>query len=86
MNPEYIHAKSIISPIKKGPDKYFGIAYSMNIYRGCQHGCIYCDTRSKVYNIGNLSHIRIKKKCIGSVRTTVKKNKTKKYNWNRKYE
>lgn len=22
----------------------------MNIYRGCQHGCIYCDSRSKCYN------------------------------------
>ena len=23
----------------------------MNLYRGCQHGCIYCDSRSKCYNI-----------------------------------
>ena len=22
-------------------------ANGMNIYRGCQHGCIYCDARSK---------------------------------------
>lgn len=21
----------------------------MNIYRGCTHGCIYCDSRSKCY-------------------------------------
>ena len=21
----------------------------MNIYRGCSHGCIYCDSRSKCY-------------------------------------
>jgi DNA repair photolyase len=21
----------------------------MNIYRGCTHGCIYCDTRSECY-------------------------------------
>ena len=24
--------------------------YGMNIYRGCTHGCIYCDSRSKCYN------------------------------------
>ena len=24
--------------------------YGMNIYRGCSHGCIYCDSRSKCYN------------------------------------
>ena len=23
----------------------------MNIYRGCTHGCIYCDSRSKCYHI-----------------------------------
>lgn len=23
----------------------------MNIYRGCSHGCIYCDSRSKCYNM-----------------------------------
>ena len=24
-------------------------AYGMNIYRGCSHGCIYCDSRSRCY-------------------------------------
>lgn len=24
--------------------------YGMNIYRGCSHGCIYCDSRSRCYN------------------------------------
>ena len=23
--------------------------YGMNIYRGCSHGCIYCDSRSRCY-------------------------------------
>ena len=23
--------------------------FGMNIYRGCSHGCIYCDSRSKCY-------------------------------------
>lgn len=25
----------------------------MNIYRGCTHGCIYCDSRSKCYNMNH---------------------------------
>ena len=25
----------------------------MNIYRGCTHGCIYCDSRSKCYQINH---------------------------------
>ncbi len=37
----YIDAKSILS----GKSGYCG----MNIYRGCTHGCIYCDSRSKCY-------------------------------------
>lgn len=27
-----------------------GGQYGMNIYRGCTHGCIYCDSRSKCYH------------------------------------
>lgn len=23
----------------------------MNLYRGCSHGCIYCDSRSKCYHM-----------------------------------
>lgn len=25
----------------------------MNIYRGCTHGCIYCDARSKCYQMNH---------------------------------
>jgi len=35
----YVQAKSILTPT------------SMNIYRGCQHGCIYCDARSLCYQM-----------------------------------
>ncbi|MGN0353274.1 MAG: SPL family radical SAM protein [Roseburia sp.] len=36
----YVKAKGILSA-KNG----------MNLYRGCSHGCIYCDSRSKCYHI-----------------------------------
>lgn len=36
----FVKSKTILSP-KNG----------MNLYRGCQHGCIYCDSRSKCYHI-----------------------------------
>ncbi|OGI09045.1 MAG: radical SAM protein [Candidatus Margulisbacteria bacterium GWF2_35_9] len=45
-----INAKSILTHIKQ-PDDWFGLKYNMNLYRGCQHGCIYCDSRSKCYKI-----------------------------------
>lgn len=37
----FVDAKGILS----GSGGYYG----MNIYRGCSHGCIYCDSRSKCY-------------------------------------
>lgn len=33
----------------KTEDKIFGCTHMMNIYRGCSHGCIYCDSRSECY-------------------------------------
>lgn len=37
----FVDAKGILT----GSSGHFG----MNIYRGCSHGCIYCDSRSKCY-------------------------------------
>lgn len=48
----------------KGNDTYFGLTYNMNLYRGCQHACIYCDSRSKCYQLGDLSDIRYKENAI----------------------
>ena len=36
----YVTSKSILSKDN-----------GMNLYRGCTHGCIYCDSRSEVYNM-----------------------------------
>lgn len=43
-----ILAKNVLSRVA-GVDTYFGLDYGMNLYRGCQHHCIYCDSRSKCY-------------------------------------
>ena len=45
-----IPAKTIVSRVS-GIDTYFGLDYGMNLYRGCQHHCIYCDSRSLCYGI-----------------------------------
>jgi len=60
---QYIEAKSILSKLKT-KDTWFGITYNMNLYRGCQHGCIYCDTRSECYGINDISVISIKKNAL----------------------
>ena len=60
---QYIETKSILSKLKT-TDTYFGISYNMNLYRGCQHACIYCDTRSECYQINDISHIKIKSNAL----------------------
>jgi len=60
---QYIEAKSILSKLKS-KDTWFGITYNMNLYRGCQHGCIYCDTRSECYGINDISTISVKKNAL----------------------
>jgi len=37
----------------KQPDPWFGLKYNMNLYRGCCHRCVYCDSRSECYQIEN---------------------------------
>ncbi len=45
-----IQAKVLLSHVKQ-PDPWFGLKYNMNLYRGCAHRCIYCDSRSECYQI-----------------------------------
>ena len=59
-----IEAKKLLIT-NKHPSSWFGVKYYLNIYRGCMHGCIYCDTRSECYNIDNFdSDISIKTNAI----------------------
>ena len=51
-----INAKKILLHVKQ-PDDWFGLKYNMNLYRGCQHSCIYCDSRSKCYRISNFDGV-----------------------------
>ena len=54
-----IQAKVLLSHAKQ-PDPWFGIKYGMNLYWGCQHQCIYCDSRSECYQIENFADILVK--------------------------
>ncbi len=56
---EEITAKTILNHVKQ-PDPWFGLKYNMNLYRGCQHQCIYCDSRSDCYQIEDFAKIQVK--------------------------
>lgn len=72
---EEIKAKTILSKIKYGSD-WYGIDYNMNLYRGCSHGCIYCDSRSNCYHIENFDVVKTKENVLLILEKELKKNKT----------
>jgi DNA repair photolyase len=49
---KFIKTKTILTKVNYGKD-WYGVDYNMNLYRGCSHGCIYCDSRSNCYHIDN---------------------------------
>ncbi|MBO7638454.1 MAG: radical SAM protein [Treponema sp.] len=60
----YITAKSILTP------------HSMNIYRGCSHGCIYCDSRSKCYQFTHdFEDIEVKQNAPELLEETLRKKR-----------
>ncbi|NLW78245.1 MAG: radical SAM protein [Ruminococcaceae bacterium] len=53
-----IPAKTILTRNKS--TAWFGCEYNMNLYRGCCHGCLYCDSRSACYQNPHFDTVRAK--------------------------
>jgi DNA repair photolyase len=67
-----IQARSLLSHVKQ-PDTWFGLYYNMNLYRGCQHQCIYCDSRSECYQIEDFNtEVLVKANAIELLRKELK--------------
>ena len=49
MAVEYIKTKTILTRVKQD-DRWFRYDYGMNLYRGCSHRCIYCDSRAALWH------------------------------------
>jgi DNA repair photolyase len=63
----YKEVKGILSPNN-----------GMNIYRGCTHGCIYCDSRSNCYNMQHdFEDIEVKSNAIELLEDTLRKKRKK---------
>lgn len=69
---EYIPAKTIVTKTK-APSKWFGIDYNMNIYKGCCHGCIYCDSRSDCYGVDRFDQVRAKENALEIIRNDLRR-------------
>jgi len=65
-NPIFIDAKSIIQPND-----------NFNLTKGCNHGCIYCDSRSTCYQNGLFDQIKIKADAISIMDKELSKKREK---------
>ena len=63
----YTTVKTILSPTN-----------GMNLYRGCSHGCIYCDSRSNVYQMNHeFEDIEVKKNSLELLKKSLKNKRQK---------
>lgn len=63
----YVTSKSILSPNN-----------GMNLYRGCTHGCIYCDSRSDIYQMNHkFEDIEVKENALELLKKALKSRRKK---------
>lgn len=63
----YVQAKGLLSAHN-----------GMNLYRGCQHGCIYCDSRSKCYQMDHaFEDIEVKQNALELLETALRHKRSK---------
>jgi len=73
---EFIQAKTILTKVKNG-NMWYGIHYNMNLYRGCPHRCIYCDSRSNCYHIDHFDIVRGKENALAILERELSQKKEK---------
>lgn len=66
-----IPCKTILQ--KNKTSEWFGNDYNMNLYRGCCHGCIYCDSRSECYHVDNFDTVRAKANALVILRDELRR-------------
>jgi len=75
-----IPAKTILQKEKLPSHKtWWGTSYNMNLYKGCNHGCIYCDSRSLCYtsSLGKNTEFDIVKPKADALKIIERELKTK---------
>jgi len=69
--PEYVPARHIL--IRNKSTQWFGTDHTMNLYRGCPHGCIYCDSRSQCYGDDDFDRVKVKERALELLRDELRR-------------
>lgn len=64
MPMEPLIAKQLLTPVHGSMEDFFYADWNMNLYRGCSHGCVYCDSRSVCYQIDHFDTVRPKENAL----------------------
>jgi len=72
---ETVQAKQLLTPLH-ATDDFFYSDYNLNLYRGCSHGCVYCDSRSVCYQLDRFDQVRVKEDALLMLRDELR-NKRK---------
>lgn len=67
-----VPAKNIVYK-SKSPNEWFGVDYNMNIYRGCSHDCIYCDSRSHCFQNPDFNTVKVKENALEIIRDDLRR-------------
>lgn len=73
---EVISAKTILTKTKC-KEEWFGFDFTVNLYKGCSHGCIYCDSRSQCYRIKDFDTVKVKANAIEILNSELRNKKRK---------
>lgn len=71
-------AKAILQAVGHGGEAdgdFYVRAYNMNLYRGCSHGCIYCDARSVCYRLESPGEVRAKAGALALLREELRRKR-----------
>ena len=73
---ETVQAKHLLTPVHCGMDDFYHADWNMNLYRGCSHGCIYCDSRSLCYGIDRFETVRPKENALALLDKELRSKRT----------
>ena len=72
-----VRARTILQKVRYDGNEWFGIDYNMNLYRGCCHGCIYCDSRSECYRIDDFDQVSVKFDALAILRRELRSRRVR---------